>query len=427
MRDAFKLVPARIEDLRLQGFRWLNNYFIDMQQIFGSTPSVSNFDRVAETILDIVLEKTSVPAGNVHRTLDDVVCVAQPATGWCQEFSSTYRAVCGELNVPLAEDCPKRKKAFTNETCGTVLGVLFDSDTLSWRLTDQKINTILNRINDMFTAGHVDLKQVERLVGKLNNFGQMVPILSTFRRPMNEFLASFKDDYEILLPVPESFKNDLEVWYNVVADSSNWLPIPREVENPPYGALQFTSDAAGGLGNEDWAGVASLGHHDEKAFWFLCRGKWPESVYWHMDEKGAGLAAKMTTLELIGLFLPLLSIPETVRGKNIILGVDNVSVVFAWENGSVSGDMYALVLIRALSITVAFLECRIFVQHVPRLTSLSSYMADSLTRQSTATAEVWSAVVGATVYGPPPVLWDWRKNPRVDWDLGLRIVNYLKL
>jgi hypothetical protein len=53
MRDAFKLVPARIEDLRLQGFRWLNNYFIDTQQIFGSTPSVSNFDRVAETILAI--------------------------------------------------------------------------------------------------------------------------------------------------------------------------------------------------------------------------------------------------------------------------------------------------------------------------------------------------------------------------------------
>jgi hypothetical protein len=117
----------------------------------------------------------------------------------------------------------------------------------------------------------------------------------------------------------------------------------------------------------------------------MCRGKWPDSIYWHMDEKGASLAAKMTTLELIGLFLPLMTILDTVRGKNIVLGVDNVSIVFAWENGSVGGDMYASALIRALSITAAYLECRVFVKHIPRLTLLSTYMADSLTRQSTAT------------------------------------------
>jgi hypothetical protein len=344
--------------------------------------------------------------------------VAQPATGWWQEFSTVYKAVCGELNVPLAEDCLKKEKAFTNETSGTVLGVQFDAD--------QKIKTIQNSIHNIYVAGHADLKQVERLVGRLNNFGQMMPLLSTFRRPMNEFLAAFKEDYEILLPVPEELKNDLEIWYNVVTDSHNWLPIPRELEAPCHDALRFTSDAAGGLGSEDWAGVASLGHFDEKAFWYLCRGKWPDTIYWHTDEKGASMAAKMTTLELIGLFLPLLTIPETVRGKNVVLGVDNVSVVFAWENGSVSGDMYASALVRALSITAAYLECRIFVEHVPRMTSLSSYMADSLTRQSTATADIWSAIVGVASYEPPGVLWDWLKEPCADWDLGMRIVNSLK-
>jgi hypothetical protein len=426
MRDAFKLVPARIADLRLQGFRWLNNYFVDTQQIFGSTPSVSNFDRVAQTVLDIVQSRTSIPDSNVHRTLDDVVCVAQPSTGWCQEFSSVYKSVCGELDIPLAEDCPKLEKAFTNESRGIVLGVMFDANTLMWRLADQKIATLQNDIHNMYAAGHADLKQTERLVGRLNNFGQMSPLLATFRRPMNKFLASFGEDYEILLPVPEDFKDDLEVWYNVITDSKDWLPIPKEVENPPYGALYFTSDAAGGLGREEWSGVASLGHKEEKSFWFVCRGKWPESVYHHADEKGASLASKMTTLELIGLFLPLLSIPEKLSGRNIVLGVDNVSVVFAWENGSVSGDMYASALVRALHITAAFLKCRVFVRHVPRMSSLSSYMADSLTRQSTATAEVWSAVVGADTYGPPAVLWDWLANPYADWELGIRIVNSLK-
>jgi hypothetical protein len=97
----------------------------------------------------------------VHRTLDDVVCVAQPATGWCQEFSSLYKAVCGELDIPLAEDCLKLEKAFTNETRGIVLGVMFDASTLTWRLTDQKIATLKNSIHDMYMAGQADLKQTE--------------------------------------------------------------------------------------------------------------------------------------------------------------------------------------------------------------------------------------------------------------------------
>jgi hypothetical protein len=47
MRDAFKLVPARIQDLRLQGFSWLRAFFVDTQQIFSDSPSVVNLDQVA--------------------------------------------------------------------------------------------------------------------------------------------------------------------------------------------------------------------------------------------------------------------------------------------------------------------------------------------------------------------------------------------
>jgi hypothetical protein len=74
--------------------------------------------------------------------------------------------------------------------------------------------------------------------------------------------------------------------------------------------------------------------------------------------------------------------------EDIILGVDNLGVVFAWENGYAKGDLLASVLVRALGIMAAYLECRVHVRHVPRMTSLGSIMADSLTRASTAKAEV---------------------------------------
>ena len=73
----------------------------------------------------------------------------------------------------------------------------------------------------------------------------------------------------------------------------------------------------------------------------------------------------------------------------------------------VSGDLSATILIRALHLVASFLECRIFVRHVPRQSSLASIMADSLTRSSTAKAEVWAPVVGAQQHEQPKPLWEW--------------------
>jgi hypothetical protein len=106
--------------------------------------------------------------------------------------------------------------------------------------------------------------------------------------------------------------------------------------------------------------------------------------------------------------------------------VDNLGVVFAWENGYAKGDLLASVLIRALGIVAAYIECRVHVRHIPRMTSLASIMADSLTRASTANAKVWSAMVGTASYAPPHCLWAWLAEPEVDWDLGITLVDYLK-
>ena len=115
-----------------------------------------------------------------------------------------------------------------------------------------------------------------------------------------------------------------------------------------------------------------------------------------------------------------------VQGRSVILGVDNTSVVFGWENPSVSWDMTTSTLIRALHLVECFLECRIFTRHIPRESCLASVMADSLTRASTAKSEVWAAVTGAVQYDPPAPLWDWLQDPQTDWDLGFKLIDWLK-
>jgi hypothetical protein len=121
--SAYKLVPVRQEDWRLQGIRWQGQYYIEPKLIFGSSASVPTYDSLSLTVSDLAITASQVPARCIFRTLDDEVSVAPAASTWAQDFSRAYKAICAELNIPLAPPCPNREKAFTLQTAGRVLGI----------------------------------------------------------------------------------------------------------------------------------------------------------------------------------------------------------------------------------------------------------------------------------------------------------------
>ena len=132
LQDAYKLVPAKREDFRLQGFRWLGKYFVKAQQSFGGKPSPQNFDKLAKTKDLIVCIESDTPRGQVFCALDDSPCIAPAGSGVVERFSAKMVELCGEFNMPLAENCAQAEKAFQLQTRGTVLGVGFDSRDMSW-------------------------------------------------------------------------------------------------------------------------------------------------------------------------------------------------------------------------------------------------------------------------------------------------------
>jgi hypothetical protein len=187
-------------------------------------------------------------------------------------------------------------------------------------------------------------------------------------------------------------------------------------------------DAGGGLGSDEWAGVASLEiTQSNKGIWYLCRGIWPDSVYRARDEKGARLGSKMTTLGATGLLLPLLTVPGVIASQHMVLGVDNLGVVYGWQNGGCKGDRWASLLIRALHIVAAYLNVTVHVHHMPCLSSVAVVMADSLMRSSTTTAEVWAQTTRASIFTAPEPLWRWLVDPKDNWNLSFELVHYLKM
>ena len=269
LQDAYKLIPARKKDFRLQGFCWLGKAFAETQQGFGGVPSPSNFDRLAKTKDLIVCIESGTPCSQVFRALDDSPCVAKEGSGVVESFSATMKELCQEINMPLANNCPKSEKAFELQTRGTVLDVGFDSTEMNWFLSEEKSAKVVRRCLDVMNTSHVGLKQMEKLMGSVNDLGQMCPAVKFHRRAGNSFIRIFEGDYGSIKMVPDKLKEELKVIAKIADSAKTGLPIAEEPCSPSLSALVFYTDVAGAsfsvcggnkiYHNNEGRGVACIG------------------------------------------------------------------------------------------------------------------------------------------------------------------------
>jgi len=434
MKDAYKLIPCKLYDIRLQGVSWLGMYFVELGQIFGASTSVANYDGFSETVKELAISSSRVPRKQVHKTLDDVVIVAPAFTTWTRDFSNSYLAICQQLNIPLAKDCPRHEKAFTMATWGRVLGIDFSSTPLGWRYPREKGEELISDILHLLQGGVASLNQVQVVMGRVNDLAQMLPFLSGFRRPANQLMASFQGDETRVARVPEQVKKDLAVVAKATLSAMEGLPIASRPVAPPLHYKKFTSDAAGALTGKRSGrqivirdpkarGVASVSMDKEGRVQFACRLTWPQHLLTvARDSEGKQYGLKTTTLEMVGLLLPFLAIPGQLTGEHVVLQVDNIAAVYGWENRQAKEDNTASILIRALHLIEARLACRIHVRHLPRLSSPEGELADHLSREATTGGREERAIKGAEVALRPGELGTWLQNPSEDWDLAHRLL-----
>ena len=247
IKDAYKLVPAQTADFRLQGFKWLGRYFVETRLSFGGKPSPVNFDGLGKTKDLLVCLDTNTPRYRVPRALDDSPCVESAGSGIEEKLTEGMKILCPELNIPLAPNCPKAEKAFELVQRGTVLGIGFDSPHMTWFLSKEKADRIVRRCLDTCRASYMGLKQVQQLMGSVNDLAQMCPLLKPHKRSGNEFLARFGGNTEILQKVPTVLKRDLEVIAKVAESAKMGLPIAEKVGQPGLAAIIFYTDAAGAI------------------------------------------------------------------------------------------------------------------------------------------------------------------------------------
>ena len=437
LRDAYKNVPAQPADYRLQGFRWLGKFFVETQLIFGARTSVAAFDRLGDILLVIAIALSGIARRFVHRTLDDAPIVTPASSSAGPAFAAAYEALCADVGVRLASPCPDFDKAFVDSTVGTVLGVRFFTDTLTWQLSKKKFTSITDDISVPLLDGPLSLKEAQSLTGKFNDVCQMCPFLRAFRFPLNKYVASFQGSTTARILAPPQVLRDLRVFAAAIITACSGLPIPARPLPPPLTAIVYTSDAAGarfarvrgrrvpngGVGN----GAASVRLNERGAVVFCARITWPASFLLHAsDSAGRSFGCKTTTLEILAMILPFLTEPTVLAGRHVVLEVDNAAAVFGWRRRHVSHDATASILLRGLHLITSYLACYVHVVHVPRVSTDAARLADALSRSSSSTPRVLRALRHAVTPPPPPVLLAWLSAPSEDWEFANTLLHHVQ-
>ena len=156
------------------------------------------------------------------------------------------------------------------------------------------------------------------------------------------------------------------------------LPIAEKPCQPTLAALCFYTDAAGAsfsmvkgekvFHENDEKGVACIGGECLENVWGWSRIFWPAGLLCEVkDEKGKSFGCKSTTLESVGLLLPLLTFPHLVRGKNLIFRVNNIAVMWGWRSGYVKHDETASEILKSVGYLAGYLGATVHVEHVGRM------------------------------------------------------------
>ncbi len=256
--------------------------------------------------------------------------------------------------------------------------------------------------------------------------------MKIFRMSLNQVIGKINSDApsSTIVLVSTQAKEDLKVWKNWLTSGLKWLPIPPVDTNPPLCYIEFVLDAAGLADTADIRtkpGCGNVGFCESGKIIFANQFFWPAKfIQEAKDEKEVRFGDKTTTLEMIGLIMPLLLVPDLMVNQHIVVKVDCFGTIYGMENRSSKGDITASIFIRAAYIISAYLGCVLHIVHLPRMSDWGAEVTDRLSRQSSSTLQDKKLVRAFSNRPLPSCLLRWFENPVNDWRLAKSLLEHVR-
>ena len=183
-----------------------------------------------------------------------------------------------------------------------------------------------------------------------------------------QMLTKFTGCDESRKLIGQTVKDDLWVWKKAISTALEGIPLGDIFGEPPVTVVKYLSDAARAafewtdghcknITDEGDRGLASIGYGPNGPT-SVSVLRWPEGLLIKsQNQKGIFFGSKSGTLEMVGLLLPFLSTPKLLIGKDIVLEVDNMGVIYGWRKRYSKGDAETSLLIRSLHVLGIWYTC----------------------------------------------------------------------
>ena len=420
--EAYKQIPVCKEDVQLQGFAWLGKIFFELALVFGCVSSVGIYDRAAKVVLFLALDRAGVPSHLAIQHLDDVCYCAPEGSDMADRFFKAYVEICKELNVRLA-DPSQKDKMFKPVTVGQVLGVDYDTMEMVWFLSEEKMRSILELIDELREEREGSARKIKKLCGKLVDIRDLVEgskfYLAHLIMAANEY--NEKEDMEKMVKVDDWLERDLYFFSLVLPTYSRRAMLQDPDRRAMAGSSKAYTDAAGGSRTNLGRGVGML---IDGRMWTLV--PWGRRINegWKAYD-GKSLGHKMSAWELVGPLLVVSCSGNRLSGSQVEIFVDNDGSVRMWNKGwTTKCDLCNTILLAVHQISVA-MDIEVFISGISRCSTPEADAADALSKSD---MDRFFDLVPEADLEPrqvPGALLKWLEDPLPDRRLGHRILKQL--
>lgn len=298
IRHAYRNIPIHPDNWELLAFRWDKGVWIDTRLVFGLSTAPEVWTRFSGAVVWILRKEGE---DRIAVYIDDYCGVAATQ----EEADRKMRRLIElleELGLPV-----NWKPGKVIPPCRQIkfLGVLLDSEKMMASIPEEKLLKIKREVKEFLGKSKATVREVQRLVGRLNFACKVVRGGRTFLRRMIDVMGGKPSHHHIR--ISEEFKQDL-VWWDSFLDTWNGREVVFDGSIISVVSLQI--DASTSFG----AGAFFEGEHI--------------SYQWQK------IREHINVLEVYPMLLAAKKWGERWKGKVILVQSDNMAAVQAFQKGS---------------------------------------------------------------------------------------------
>lgn len=340
----------------------------------------------------------------VAMVVDDVSIVAPgfDKDTKLREFDTQYRETLADLGFQTKDPDPLGFKAFQRIQEGEVLGFVLNTRDLTWSLSREKNDKILEQIEKVYdktnlkTSVPITLKEAQKTAGKLQAICACWTKINIWLMFITRDITLYLQKYPDRNKLKESAqKNDFKFSYQARTDlhflravlchvQHHWIPITNPDKTPPAMAdVVVYTDASGKIDGKPEEPGPALGILIPPQPGTIARAvsfPLPLEFLKQTDDLRHNYGNTIL-LEGLGILACLLRFPNTFKGKTAVFYTDSTGFTTAFQRSRTKG-YYNAYLLRNIMLVTEALDCKLTVTWQRRRSTNFAAAADTLTHQS---------------------------------------------